>query len=232
MNVMVSLINKKKIKTEYNKFNSFAEKYEQFVSNSLGTPWFGWDDLSGKRAIDIGCGAGQAAKVLSEKFEKVIGLDLCAELIDLAKKKHSNPNITYIIEDFMKFESEENFDFVYSHTMMHHLENYEEGLLKMKSLVSKGGKLVIIDNVSDKYPTPPEWVYTLPAKIEFIPNIFKIGIKKAWFLFTFWHNKEWLNHLASDTYLSRKEFNELYTKVFPDSEIVDLGFANAVKWIK
>ena len=38
MNVMVSLINKKKIKTEYNKFNSFAEKYEQFVSNSLVTP--------------------------------------------------------------------------------------------------------------------------------------------------------------------------------------------------
>lgn len=220
-----------KNKTKYNTFDSFAEKYEQYVSNFLGDPWIGWDDLSGKSAIDIGCGAGHAAEILSEKYDKVIGVDLCSKLIELAKQKHNNSNIEYIAQDIMNFESEEKFDFVYSHTMMHHLEDYENGLLKIKSLVSKGGKLVIIDNVCDKYRTPPGWAYTIPAKIEFIPNIFKIGIKKAWFLLRFWHNKDWLHHLAGDKYLSTKEFKEMYTKIFPNSEIVDLGFANAVKWV-
>jgi len=218
-------------KTEYNTFNSFAEKYEQFVSEFLGTPWFGWDDLSGLSALDIGCGAGQAAEILSAKFEKVTGLDICSELIELAKQKHNRTNITYLVEDIMNFENQAKFDFVYSHTMMHHLENYEAGLLKIRSLVKKGGRLIIIDNVSDVYKTPPGWSYTIPAALEFIPNIFKLGIKKAWFLFSFWHNKEWLHHLANDKYLSRKEFKEVYLKVFPNSEIVDLGFANAVKWI-
>lgn len=170
-----------KNKTKYNTFDSFAEKYEQYVSNFLGDPWIGWDDLSGKSAIDIGCGAGHAAEILSEKYDKVIGLDLCSKLIELAKQKHNNSNIEYIAQDIMNFETEEKFDFVYSHTMMHHLEDYENGLLKIKSLVSKGGKLVIIDNVCDKYRTPPGWAYTIPAKIEFIPNIFKIGIKRPGF---------------------------------------------------
>lgn len=131
----------------------------------------------------------------------------------------------------MTYEDYRKYDYVYSHTMMHHLENYEIGLERIKGFVKKGGKLVIVDNVSDTHVTPPRWAYTVPAKIEFIPNIFRIGIKKAWFLLRFWHNKEWLGHLAGDKYLSRMQFKEKYLRVFPGAEIVDLGFANAIKWI-
>jgi len=55
-----------KNKNDYDNFDSFAEKHEQFVSTFLGTPWFGWENLSGEKAIDSGCGAGQATKIKKE----------------------------------------------------------------------------------------------------------------------------------------------------------------------
>ena len=217
---------------EPEKFDSFAEEYEKFVSYFLGNPYLGWDDLSGDNAIDIGCGAGQATKIISTKFKKVVGIDLSSELINLAKQKHSNDNINYIVEDILNFNDQEHYDFVYSHTMMHHMSNYESALIHIKNLVKKGGKIFIVDNVADKYRTPPKWAYTIPAKIEFLPNIIKYGFNKALFLLKFWHNKKWLAHLASDKYLNNEEFNNIYLRVFPGAEIINMGFGNGMKWVK
>jgi SAM-dependent methyltransferase len=214
------------------RFDSFAAEYYEFVTGFFGDPWLGWDDLSGEYAIDVGCGAGQTTEVIARKFDRVIGLDLSKELLTIAKIKHARENIRYIVGDFMVYPIDGAYDYVYSHTMMHHVENYGEGLMRLKSLVKKGGKLLIIDNVSDKYRTPPAWAYTIPAIIGFIPNIFRHGLNRSLFLLRFWHNKRWLGHLASDTYLNREEFKEMYLEVFPDGEIVDLGFANALKWIR
>jgi 2-polyprenyl-3-methyl-5-hydroxy-6-metoxy-1,4-benzoquinol methylase len=213
-----------------NDFDSFAEIYETFVTTFLGNPWLGWDDLSGDIAIDIGCGAGQATKIIASKYKKVIGIDISKDLINIAKNKYSADNIEYLHMNLLNYQPNNKFDYVYSHTVMHHLNDYESGLQHIKTFVKRNGRLIIIDNVSDKYRTPPRWAYTLPAKIEFIGNVFKIGLKKSLFLLNFWHNKNWLAHLSTDKYLTRNEFKDIYLRVFPGAEIIDLGFANAIKW--
>lgn len=211
-------------------FDSFAHDYDEYLDTISGIPWLGWENAAGESAIDIGCGSGHTAEFLSTIFNTVVGIDVSHELIEIARNKRNKANIDYIVSDFMEYEITDTFDFVYSHTMMHHIQDYRAGLERIKLFVKKGGRLVVVDNVSDTYPTPPRWAYTLPAKISFIPNVFTYGLRKACKLIKFWHNPKWLRHLASDRYLSRNQFHAMYEDVFPDCEIIDLGYANAMKW--
>jgi SAM-dependent methyltransferase len=122
------------------------------------------------------------------------------------------------------------FDLVYSHTMMHHLPDYRAGLEHVKGLVRPGGTVAVVDNVCDRYPTPPRSLYLLGAWLGFPRQVARLGLRDAWFEFRFWHSKPWLDHLASDRYLSRVQFREVYDEVFPGAEYTDLGFALAMRW--
>lgn len=71
-------------------FNS--EGYAQFRPNyddSLFDFIHNYHTGESKLAVDIGCGSGQAAYPLSTYFDKVIGTDLSAKMIETANKKVS-----------------------------------------------------------------------------------------------------------------------------------------------
>jgi hypothetical protein len=114
--------------------------------------------------------------------------------------------------------------------MMHHLPDYRAGLLQLKSLVRPGGTVAVVDNVSDRWPTPPRWAYQVGACLGFPGSLRRLGLRDAWFQFRFWHSKPWLEHLMSDRYLSRAQFREIYASVFPGARYDDLGFALAMRW--
>ncbi|MGW7022483.1 class I SAM-dependent methyltransferase [Streptomyces decoyicus] len=213
-------------------FDQFALDYDRFVSLLPGqnTSWLTRLGLKGKRAIDVGCGSGHAAEVLADSFDEVVGVDLSAPLIDIAKAKRSRPNVRYTVSDMFDLRDDAGYDLVYSHTMMHHIEDYQAGLEHLRDLVRPGGVVALIDNVSDRYPTPPREAYTTPAVLEFPKEVRRVGLRNAWFLLRFWHSKPWLDHLLSDRYLSRAQFRELYGSVFPGAHFDDLGFALAMSW--
>ena len=52
--------------------------------------------------LDLGCGTGHVAKILSEKVKKVIAVDNNIKLLDEAKRINSNKNIEYINHDLRK----------------------------------------------------------------------------------------------------------------------------------
>ncbi|MDX3232580.1 class I SAM-dependent methyltransferase [Streptomyces sp. ME19-01-6] len=215
-------------------FDRFALDYDRFVSLLPGqnTAWLLGLGLKGKRALDVGCGSGHAVEALADGFEEVVGLDLSAPLIEIAKAKRARPNVRYVVEDLFGLKDEDGFDLVYSHTMLHqhHLEDYRAGLEHLKSLVRPGGTVALIDNVCDLYPTPPRKAYTWPALWSFPSEIRRVGLRDAWFQLLFWHSRPWLAHLLSDRYLSREQFRELYGSVFPGARFDDLGFALAMAW--
>jgi SAM-dependent methyltransferase len=212
-------------------FDRFAADYDRFISLQPGqhTEWVAGLGLGGERALDVGCGSGHAAERLASQYEQVVGVDLSEPMISLARQKRARPNVEYRVADVFAVE-DSGFDLVYSHTMMHHLPDYRAGLEHLKSLVRPGGTVAIVDNVCDLYPTPPRILYLVGAWMGFPRQIARLGLRDAWFEFRFWHSKPWLDHLASDRYLSRRQFRELYDDVFPGAQYTDLGFALAMRW--
>ncbi|MBW4718164.1 class I SAM-dependent methyltransferase [Saccharothrix obliqua] len=49
--------------------------------------------------VDVGCGNGTQAVQLAAHFERVIGADASAAAIDLARRTHPHPNVTYVVLD-------------------------------------------------------------------------------------------------------------------------------------
>lgn len=213
-------------------FDRFAVDYDRYVSliPDQHTSWLSSLGVNGERALDAGCGSGIAAEVLAESFEYVVAVDLSRPLIEIAQSKRARPNIRYLVSDLFDLEDGDGFDLVYSHTMVHHLPDYRAGLEHLKRLARPGGTVALIDNVSDRYPTPPRWAYTWPARLTFPREVRRLGLKDAWFQLRFWHSRPWLDHLLSDRYLSREQFRAVYSDVFPGAQFDDLGFSLAMLW--
>ena len=83
-----------------------------------------------KTVLDIGCGNGEFARMLSTKSEKVIVMDLSSETITLAKSKTEGlPNIEYEVANaFEKKITPESLDCVVSIAIYHHY--YLEDVLR------------------------------------------------------------------------------------------------------
>src|SRR5690625_5572273 len=92
---------------------------------------------------------------------------------------------------------------ILSRTTFHHLNDIPHVIKQMKGILNDGGKIVILDNVS-KVETPATYVYILGAIQEFLPHCFKFGMKNAIRIFRHNTSKPWLEHLASDKYLSEQ----------------------------
>ena len=85
-----------------------------------------------KKILMLGCGTGEESDFIKEfgaSPENMIGIDLSAKSIELAKQTYSN--IEFKVADMMELPFEENtFDFVYSSLAVHYSPNplkvYEE----------------------------------------------------------------------------------------------------------
>ena len=71
------------------------------------------NDLSGKRILDAGCGAGQFSIELALRGANVLGIDISSNLIEIAKKrlpKNLKENAEFITSDMM--QNHGSFDYV------------------------------------------------------------------------------------------------------------------------
>lgn len=74
-------------------------------------------DLENKSILDIGCGFGDANKLIRKRTKnyKYLGIDIVEELIVEAKKQYiENEKINFKLDDFLKIEIEEDYDIVVS----------------------------------------------------------------------------------------------------------------------
>ena len=214
-------------------FDNFAAGYDEFVTlerRLRDDDWLTVLNLRGQRALDAGCGSGHTTVQLATSFEHVVGFDLSAPLIHIARQRRPHPRVDYQISDLADFDDPDGFDLVYSHTMLHHVADYPAALCRLRSWVRPGGTAVVIDNVCDLYPTPPRWAYTHGALRDLPNDLRRLGPRDTWRLYRFRTSEPWLAHLASDRYLSRTQFRQLYNAVLPGARFHDLGFALAAIW--
>ncbi|MBT7902783.1 class I SAM-dependent methyltransferase [Candidatus Woesearchaeota archaeon] len=98
-------------------------------------------DVKNKNVLDLGCGPGIHAKILTKKGAKVIGIDNSKESIKLAKTE--SPKSTFIVGDIEKlqFKSRE-FDVVFSAMVLGHFKNWTKILNEVNRVLKKDGIFV------------------------------------------------------------------------------------------
>ncbi len=198
-------------------FDPIAEEYDFLASLDRSKNDAFLENLPANRAsaLDIGCGSGVLAAELSEHFEEVVGLDVSSEMLAIGRVKRSLPSVTYVRMDAAHIAFKRRFDFVCSANTYHHLKELAPALEAATRLVAPGGRLAILDNVSD-VETPATWVYVLGALLEFLPDCRRHGARKAIRAFRCKTSRPWLGHLAGDKYLSQDGFRRVYGSVLAD----------------
>ena len=213
-------------------FDRFAIDYDRYAGSE---PRLVHDWLlaqlpgHGRRALDAGCGSGRHTLALADRFDEVVGIDVSRPLIDLARRQRPHARLRYRVQDLMAITDPHRFDLVLSSTTLHHLADLEAALRRLRGLVANGGTAILIDNVAPR-PTPPGWVYRLGAVHELPADLRRLGWEQAWWVLKFRTSRAWLDHLASDRYLSRQQFEQRYGAIFPGARFHALGYAHALIW--
>ena len=96
--------------------------------------------------LEIGCGTGAFARVLAQRAEHVLALDLSPEMIRIARERSAKfPNIDFQLADVCNTPIDlGSFDCIATIATLHHLP-LSEMLLKMKAALKPGGVLLVLD---------------------------------------------------------------------------------------
>src|SRR5438874_10138933 len=150
--------------SDWQSFDGFASDYDRF--SRLEQPGvLNWllsrVPAHAGRAVDAGCGSGRHTRALARQFNEVIGVDISAPLIDIARHQ-SGPTVRYVVSDLRAFADPDRFDLVFSSTTLHHVPDLDAALVHLRGLVKPGGLAILVDSVASRR-TPPRRVPVLGA---------------------------------------------------------------------
>ena len=133
-------------------YNLMAEGYHNTRTKEFPQGWF-YNELlempatlkllrnvKGKRILDMGCGSGIYAKLLTKKGAKVKGFDISKEMIKIAKKENSKLDLR--VGSGYKIPFNEKFDIVLSSLVMHYFKDWNKVFKQVKKVLKKDGIFV------------------------------------------------------------------------------------------
>jgi SAM-dependent methyltransferase len=142
-----------------------------------------------KHCLDVGCGDGFQTNYIS-KFCYVDGLDISPEAIRLGKSKY--PNVNFICSNFLDFNPNKKYDFIFDRGCFHSAEKHSSYTLrqyvdKMYNLIDTNGIwLSIIGSADRKLEEndcgPPRW--SAKEIVTSVEPFFKIILLKQTYLET------------------------------------------------
>lgn len=99
-------------------------------------------NLKNKTVLCVGCGSGEEASYLkSLGAKKVVGIDISAKLIEIAKKNY--PEIEFHVMDMENIKlPKQTFDFAYSSLVMHYVKDWTKTLGSVKKALRKNGSFL------------------------------------------------------------------------------------------
>src|SRR5689334_22112425 len=120
--------------------DSFSENIERPVIESL------LGELSGASALDLGCGSGTYATRLAARGARVVGVDLSATMLALARDRAQARQVALemLVADINKplpFSSAQ-FDLVFTATALHYVEDLRSVLREMARVMRPQGRLL------------------------------------------------------------------------------------------
>ncbi|OFI50347.1 SAM-dependent methyltransferase [Floricoccus tropicus] len=146
-------------------------------------------DFKGKRVLDLGCGYGWHAKYAIDNGAKsVLAIDLSEKMLEVAREKNFDENITYEQADLREVKfSEDTFDIALSSLAFHYLSKDEMNALFAKlhsALVDEGEFVFSVEHPLFTSEGSQDWVYNEDGSISHFPidNYFYEGERNSHFL--------------------------------------------------
>jgi ubiquinone/menaquinone biosynthesis C-methylase UbiE len=185
-------------------------------------------------AVDLGCGTGRHAVLLAEHFHRVVAVDVSEPMVTLARERRPRPNVDYLVADV--FDVTGSFDYVFSSAMLHHVTDLDTALRHIRSLVAPGGRAVLVDVIAPSRRTyriataiAPYLLYRTNALAKLLIEVARrrADSLERYRLHTY---RPWLDHLATDRFLTAVEFDERYGRVFTGATFVPHSYFRACMW--
>ena len=120
----------------------------------LHKEWLG--DLSDKKVLDLGCYEGNnLSRYIAENSKEYVGIDLSDVAIDKLNKKLADiSGARGLAVDFLSDEDfkEADFDIIYAYGVLHHFQNTDVLISRMKEKLKKGGFVISYDPLETSLP--------------------------------------------------------------------------------
>lgn len=181
------------------------------------------------QALDIGCGTGGFSRLLAQRAQHVLALDLSPQMIRLAQE-HSRrfSHLEYQTADVLKYElPTAHFDCVVSIATLHHLP-FAEMLSRMKEALKVGGTLLVLDLF--RAESLSDFLLSIPA----FPWNFALSLWKQHRLRPSHEVRQaWAEHGRTDVYLTLAQVRQSCKKVLPGAHITrHLLWRYSIVWTK
>ncbi len=143
MNLDLALYYNERAK-EYDKVYQIPEEQDDLLkSTKLFQKIF-----ANKSVLEIACGTGYWTEQISKTANSILATDINEAVIDIAKKRSFNDNVTFQVVDLKNLNVEIKFDslfggFIWSHILIQDLDSL---LYNLKNLIVGKGEVVFIDS--------------------------------------------------------------------------------------
>jgi 2-polyprenyl-3-methyl-5-hydroxy-6-metoxy-1,4-benzoquinol methylase len=132
-----------------NQFNIKNKVYQQHKI------WLG--DLSNKKVLDLGCLRGNALSIyMANNAKEYIGIDLSDVAISVLNKRLEQEgcqNAKAVAIDFLSTDFKEtDFDVIYAYGVLHHFEDFDILISKLKKKLKFNGQILSYDPLQTSLP--------------------------------------------------------------------------------
>ncbi|HSV01350.1 MAG TPA: class I SAM-dependent methyltransferase [Roseiarcus sp.] len=120
-------------------------------------------DMSGRRALDLGCGFGWIARwAASQGAASVLGVDLSENMLARARAETADPRVRYLKADLESLElPRETFDLAVSSLALHYVEDFGRLVGAVSRALVSGGHFVFsIEHPIYMASVTPGWLAT------------------------------------------------------------------------
>ncbi|KIO78925.1 hypothetical protein TH53_01085 [Pedobacter lusitanus] len=92
---------------------------------------------------ELGCGLGNTTRLIKDKWSnaKVYGLDNSSEMLNVATEIY--PELNFIETDINKWQPDDEPDLLIANSLFHLIDNHENILIRLTTLLKKGGQFAI-----------------------------------------------------------------------------------------
>ncbi len=168
-----------------------------------------------RRGLDVGCGTGVFSRLLAERCDSVLGLDLSPEMVRIAEEQSRGwRGLRYEVADVTAYPlPDEAFDCIVSIATLHHLP-LEATLAQLKRALAPGGTLLVLDLFNLQFPQdlPSAFVSMLVSPLLRLAKNGRLHPPKE-------VQEAWAAHSPHDHYLTLGQIRAAAGRALPGAQV-------------